>query len=201
MKLILTADVDKLGAPGDIVEVKGGYGRNFLLPRGLAIVATRGAERQVESIKRAQEAREVRDSDHANELKQKLESLADVKVAVKTSDAGKLFGSVTAGDVASAIKAATSGVTFVSSQTTSILGWRAGSSVAKSRSSRFSFCRPARSMTCRGLNVASPRVPKLSDEPMPGTSPRAAFVRVLVAPRLPLPCSRRSTPRVSFPTR
>ena len=70
------------------------------------IVATRGAERQVDSIKRAQEAREVRDSDHANELKQKLESLADVKVAVKTSDTGKLFGSVTAGDVASAIKAA-----------------------------------------------------------------------------------------------
>lgn len=106
MKLILTADVDKLGAPGDIVEVKGGYGRNFLLPRGLAIVATPGAERQIESIKRVQEAREVRDSDHANELKQKLESLADVKVAVKTSDTGKLFGSVTAGDVASAIKSA-----------------------------------------------------------------------------------------------
>lgn len=104
MKLILTADVDKLGVPGDIVEVKGGYGRNFLLPRGMAIVATPGAERQIESIKRARDAREVRDSDHANELKQKLESLADVKVAVKTSDAGKLFGSVTAGDVASAIK-------------------------------------------------------------------------------------------------
>ena len=106
MKLILTADVDKLGAPGDIVEVKVGYGRNFLLPRGLAIVATPGAERQIESIKRAQEARAVRDSDHANELKQKLESLADVKVAVKTSDTGKLFGSVTAGDVTSAVKAA-----------------------------------------------------------------------------------------------
>lgn len=106
MKLILTADVDKLGAPGDIVEVKGGYGRNFLLPRGLAIVATPGAERQIESIKRARDAREVRDSDHANELKQKLESLADVKVAVKTSDTGKLFGSVTAGDVAAAVKTA-----------------------------------------------------------------------------------------------
>ncbi|MCT2030724.1 50S ribosomal protein L9, partial [Dietzia cinnamea] len=106
MKLILTADVDKLGAPGDIVEVKGGYGRNFLLPRGMAIVATPGAERQIESIKRAREAREVRDSDHANELKQKLESMTDVKVAVKTSDTGKLFGSVTAGDVAAAIKSA-----------------------------------------------------------------------------------------------
>ena len=106
MKLVLTADVDKLGAPGDIVEVKGGYGRNFLLPQGMAIVATPGAERQVESIKRAQEAREVRDSDHANELKQKLESLTDVKVAVKTSDTGKLFGSVTAGHVASAVRTA-----------------------------------------------------------------------------------------------
>ena len=80
MKLILTADVDKLGAPGDIVEVKGGYGRNFLLPRGLAIVATPGAERQIESIKRVQEAREVRDSDHANELKQKLERGDKVKI-------------------------------------------------------------------------------------------------------------------------
>lgn len=106
MKLILTADVDKLGVPGDIVEVKGGYGRNFLLPRGLAITATSGAERQIDSIKRARDAREVRDVDHANELKQKLESLADVKVPVKTSGTGKLFGSVTAGDVAAAVKAA-----------------------------------------------------------------------------------------------
>ncbi|MDI9995690.1 50S ribosomal protein L9, partial [Rhodococcus ruber] len=52
MKLILTADVDNLGAPGDTVEVKDGYGRNYLLPRGLAIVATRGAQKQVEGIRR-----------------------------------------------------------------------------------------------------------------------------------------------------
>ena len=51
MKLILTADVDNLGAPGDTVEVKDGYGRNFLLPRGLAIAATRGAQKQVEGIR------------------------------------------------------------------------------------------------------------------------------------------------------
>ena len=100
MKLILTAEVEKLGVPGDTVEVKDGYGRNFLLPRGLAIVATRGAEKQVEGIRRAQDARAVRGLEHANELKQKLESMTDVKVAVKTSDTGKLFGSVTAGDVA-----------------------------------------------------------------------------------------------------
>lgn len=78
MKLILTADVDNLGAPGDTVEVKDGYGRNFLLPRGLAIVATRGAQKQVEGIRRAQDARRVRDLDHANELKQALEGLSGV---------------------------------------------------------------------------------------------------------------------------
>ena len=69
MKLILTADVDNLGAPGDTVEVKDGYGRNYLLPRGLAIVATRGAEKQVDGIRRAQEARAVRGLDHAKEIK------------------------------------------------------------------------------------------------------------------------------------
>ncbi|MFC4123839.1 50S ribosomal protein L9 [Nocardia rhizosphaerae] len=106
MKLILTADVDNLGAPGDLVEVKDGYGRNFLLPRGLAIVATRGAQKQVDGIRRAQDARKVRDLDHANELKQAIEGLASVSLAVKTADSGKLFGSVTTADVAAAIKAA-----------------------------------------------------------------------------------------------
>ena len=59
MKLILTQEVTGLGTSGDTVEVKGGYGRNFLLPRGLAIKATRGAEKQVESLRRARAAREV----------------------------------------------------------------------------------------------------------------------------------------------
>ncbi|MBF6164612.1 50S ribosomal protein L9 [Streptomyces gardneri] len=106
MKLILTADVDNLGAPGDTVEVKDGYGRNYLLPRGLAIVASRGAQKQVEGIRRAQEARRVRDLDHANELKQALEGLESVSLAVKTAGTGKLFGSVTQSDVAAAVKAA-----------------------------------------------------------------------------------------------
>ncbi|WP_305093131.1 50S ribosomal protein L9 [Prescottella sp. R16] len=106
MKLILTADVDNLGAPGDTVDVKDGYGRNYLLPRGLAIVATRGAQKQVEGIRRAQEARAVRGLDHAKELKAAIEGLEGVSLSVKTSDAGKLFGSVTAADVAGAIKAA-----------------------------------------------------------------------------------------------
>ncbi|MBT0567818.1 50S ribosomal protein L9 [Williamsia sp. CHRR-6] len=106
MKLILTAEVDNLGAPGDTVEVKDGYGRNFLLPRGLAIPATRGALKQVDGIRRAQEARAVRGLDHANELKQAIEGLESVAVQVKTHDSGKLFGSVTTGDIAAAIKSA-----------------------------------------------------------------------------------------------
>ncbi|MEE2060228.1 MULTISPECIES: 50S ribosomal protein L9 [Rhodococcus] len=106
MKLILTADVDNLGAPGDTVEVKDGYGRNYLLPRGLAIVATRGAEKQVAGIRRAQEARAVRGLEHAQELKAAIEGLDSVSLAVKTAaDSGKLFGSVTAADVAGALKA------------------------------------------------------------------------------------------------
>ena len=75
MKLILTAAVENLGVPGDIVEVKNGYGRNYLLPRNLAIVATRGAEKQIATMKRAQEERAIRDLDHAREVKEQLEAL------------------------------------------------------------------------------------------------------------------------------
>jgi large subunit ribosomal protein L9 len=107
MKLILTAEVDHLGSAGDTVEVRDGYGRNYLLPRGLAIVATRGAERQATEIRRARDAKTVRDLDHANELKQAIEALGPVSLAVKAGgDNGKLFGSVTAGDVVAAIKKA-----------------------------------------------------------------------------------------------
>ncbi|TCP57388.1 LSU ribosomal protein L9P [Tamaricihabitans halophyticus] len=107
MKLILTTDVSGLGGPGDIVEVKDGYGRNYLLPRGFAIVATKGAERQVATIRRAQETRRIRDLDHAREVKAQLEGLGGVPLSKKAaSNSGKLFGSVTTNDVASAIKAA-----------------------------------------------------------------------------------------------
>lgn len=105
MKLILTTDVSGLGGAGDIVTVKDGYGRNFLVPRGLAIVATRGAEKQVATIKRAQAAREVRDLGHAQEIKSQLESLT-VTLSTRAGDSGRLFGSVTAGDIADAVKAA-----------------------------------------------------------------------------------------------
>ena len=105
MKLILTAEVDHLGAAGDTVEVKDGYGRNFLLPRGLAIVATRGAERQAEDIRRAQELKGVKSLEHANELKAAIEGLDSVELSVK-AESGRLFGSVTAADVVAAIKKA-----------------------------------------------------------------------------------------------
>jgi large subunit ribosomal protein L9 len=107
MKLILTADVDHLGSVGDTVEVKDGYGRNFLLPRGLAIVASRGAQRQADDIRRARETKTVRDREHANEIKTAIQALGSVLLPVKTAaDSGKLFGSVTAGDVVAAIKKA-----------------------------------------------------------------------------------------------
>ncbi len=107
MKLILTAEVEHLGIAGDSVEVKDGYGRNYLLPRGLAIVASRGAERQADEIRRAREIKEVRGVEHANELKTALEGLGTVNLPVKAAaDSGKLFGSVTPNSVVAAIKKA-----------------------------------------------------------------------------------------------
>ena len=106
MKLILTTDVPGLGGPGDIVEVRDGYGRNFLLPQGKAITSTKGAEKQVATIKRAQLAREIRGTEHANEVKQALEKLSVTITARTTGDGTKLFGSITAIDVADAIKSA-----------------------------------------------------------------------------------------------
>lgn len=105
MKLILTAAVDHLGVAGDIVEVKDGYGRNYLLPQGYAIKWTRGAEKQIEGINRAREARTVRDNEHALALRGQLEELT-VELPARAAAEGKLFGAVTAADVASAIKKA-----------------------------------------------------------------------------------------------
>jgi large subunit ribosomal protein L9 len=105
MKLILTAAVDKLGLAGDVVEVKDGYGRNYLVPRGLAMAWTRGAEKQIEGIKRARDAKEIRGVDHAQQVRSELEGLT-IELDVRAGDAGRLFGAVTPADVASAIKKA-----------------------------------------------------------------------------------------------
>ena len=105
MKLILTKEVDGLGAPGDIVQVKDGYGRNFLVPRRLAMRWTKGGEKQIDTIKRVQDAQSIRDLDHAKEAKTQIETL-NVKLAVRAGDAGRLFGAVTVGDVVDAVSAA-----------------------------------------------------------------------------------------------
>jgi large subunit ribosomal protein L9 len=105
MKLILTASIDKLGAPGDVVEVKDGYGRNFLIPQGFAIRWSRGGEKQIEGIKRSRAAREIRGLDHAEEVRAQLEELT-IDLPARAGDTGKLFGAVTAGDIAAAIKKA-----------------------------------------------------------------------------------------------
>jgi large subunit ribosomal protein L9 len=105
MKIILTQEVTGLGAPGDVVEVKGGYGRNYLLPQGYAIPWSRGGEKQIVTIKRARSAREIRDLGHANEVKASLEKLS-VKLAVRAGEGGRLYGSVTPAEVTSAVKKA-----------------------------------------------------------------------------------------------
>ena len=105
MKLILTAEVSGLGAPGDVVEVKDGYGRNYLVPQGFAMRATKGAEKQIASIRRARDVREVRDLAHAREIKSELEGLK-VTLPTRAGAAGRLFGSVTVADVVAAVKSA-----------------------------------------------------------------------------------------------
>ena len=105
MKLILTQEVTGLGGPGDVVEVKDGYGRNYLVPRGLGIRWTRGGEKTVESIKAARSARAVRDLGHASEVKAKLEA-ASVNVKVRAGEGGRLFGAVTVAEIAGALSEA-----------------------------------------------------------------------------------------------
>ncbi|MCL2782742.1 MAG: 50S ribosomal protein L9 [Propionibacteriaceae bacterium] len=105
MKLILTSEVAKLGLAGDIVEVKPGYGRNYLLPQGKAIAWTRGAETQIAGIQRARDARTVRDAGHAVALRDQIEALR-VKVEARAADSGHLFGSISPTVIALAIKKA-----------------------------------------------------------------------------------------------
>ncbi len=103
MKLILTHEVDNLGTPGDVVEVKNGYGRNYLMPRGYAVRWTKGAAKQIESLKKAREVREVRDVGRAEEIRGQLEALT-VQLPARAGDSGRLFGAVTVSDIANAIK-------------------------------------------------------------------------------------------------
>ncbi|MET8936580.1 50S ribosomal protein L9 [Streptomyces rubiginosohelvolus] len=105
MKIILTHEVSGLGAAGDVVDVKDGFARNYLVPRGFAIRWTKGGEKDVAQIRRARKIHEIATIEQANEIKAKLEGVK-VRLAVRSGDAGRLFGSVTPADIASAIKAA-----------------------------------------------------------------------------------------------
>ena len=105
MKLILTREVNGLGQPGDVVTVADGYARNFLLPNGNAIAWSQGGEKQIQGIRRARTAREIRDLDHAKQIKSSLEA-NEITVKVKVGSEGRLFGSVTDKDIAASIKAA-----------------------------------------------------------------------------------------------
>jgi len=103
-KLILTNEVAGLGSAGDVIEVKNGYARNYLIPQGFAVAWTRGGAKQVESIQAARKARAIHDLDEANALKAKLEG-TKVRLAVKAGAEGRLFGSVKTADVADAVAA------------------------------------------------------------------------------------------------
>src|SRR6516225_5703087 len=105
MKLILTQEVTGLGAPGDVVEVKAGYGRNYLVPRQLAMPWTRGSEKQIEMIKRGRAAREIRSLDDAKEAAGRLSGLR-VRLQTRAGSGGRLFGSISTADIAAAVKAA-----------------------------------------------------------------------------------------------
>ena len=105
MKLILTQEVTGLGAAGDVVEVKDGYGRNYLMPRGFAIRWTRGGEKQLRTIRRARTVREITDLDTAREVKTRLEA-APVQLPARAGSTGRLFGAVTPTDIAAAVSQA-----------------------------------------------------------------------------------------------
>jgi large subunit ribosomal protein L9 len=105
MKLILTQEVTGLGAPGDVVEVKAGYGRNYLVPRSLAMPWTRGSEHQIGMIKRARAAREIRSLDDAREAASRLSGLK-VRLQTRAGQGGRLFGSVSTADIAAAVRTA-----------------------------------------------------------------------------------------------
>lgn len=105
MKIILTQEMSGLGTAGDVIEVKDGYGRNYLLPQGFAIPWTKGAEKQVSQIKRARASREIRDLGQANEVKAQLEGL-QVRLSARAGSGGRLFGSVTSNEIVDAVRAA-----------------------------------------------------------------------------------------------
>lgn len=101
-KVILTATVANLGHSGDVVEVKSGYARNYLIPQGLAFAWTKGAAAQIEAMKRARLAKAVATREEAVAAKELIEGTT-VEIAAKVSESGKLFGGVSADKIAIAL--------------------------------------------------------------------------------------------------
>lgn len=107
MKVLLQKPVDKLGQPGDIVEVADGYARNYLVPQGMAIKAAKGVVLQAESMKRAHDVRQSKEKTEHEAVASKLIAAGGLTISARAGEEGKLFGSVTAADVADAIAAQT----------------------------------------------------------------------------------------------
>lgn len=104
-KLILTSEVSGLGSAGDVVEVKNGYARNYLIPQGFAVAWSRGGQKQVDQLTSARAARELATLEEAQSLKARLEE-TPVQLTVKAGREGRLFGSVKTDDIAQAVAAA-----------------------------------------------------------------------------------------------
>lgn len=103
MKVLLRSDVDGIGRRGDIVDVADGFARNFLLPGGLGLVATKGVQAQAGSMRRARDLREASDR-QAAEAKAKVLAGATLRIAARAGTTGRLFGSVGAAEVAEAAR-------------------------------------------------------------------------------------------------
>jgi large subunit ribosomal protein L9 len=103
VKVILKSEVDNLGLPGDVVDVADGFGRNYLIPRGMAIIATTGAMKEADALTRARKAREAKTIDSAVASKDVLESRT-LRIAARVDDRGSLYGSVTAVDIQRVLK-------------------------------------------------------------------------------------------------
>lgn len=103
MKLILKTDVAGVGNRGDIVEVADGYGRNYLVPKGMAMTATKGAETQAASMRRARDAKDAVDREAAEDVAKALVATT-ITITAKSGAEGKLFGSVTSGDIVTAVR-------------------------------------------------------------------------------------------------
>jgi large subunit ribosomal protein L9 len=103
VKVVLREDVESLGKKGDLLEVANGYGRNFLVPRGLAMIATKGVVEQSAAMRRNRYARDAKDREAAQEVADRL-SASTVTIKARAGEAGKLFGSVTSADIVAAVQ-------------------------------------------------------------------------------------------------